>query len=238
MNAQIRPTFTFLGHATVRCDLPGGEVVLIDPWIESNPSCPDEHKNFDRVDAILITHGHFDHIADAVDLAKKHKPSKVVATYEVCQWLESKGVENCSGMNIGGTQEVLGMQVTQVQALHTSSIQDGDQVVPGGVATGFIARLEGGYTFYHAGDTSVFLDMQLIADLYRPTLGFLPIGDHFTMDPHQAAMACKFLEVSQVVPVHWGTFPMLTGTPEALQSELESHGVNTEVIALQPGESY
>ncbi len=238
MNAQARPTFTFLGHATVRCDLPGGEVVLIDPWIAQNPSCPDALKEFDRIDAMLITHGHFDHIADAVELAKRHKPKVVAATFEICGWLESKGVENCSGMNLGGTQDVLGMRVTQVQALHTSSILDGNQMIYAGVPTGFVVRMDNGYTFYHAGDTALFTDMQLIAELYRPTLAFLPIGDHFTMDPRQGARACKFLGVTEVIPVHWGTFPLLTGTPAQLEQEIDTLGVSCKVVTLQPGEKY
>lgn len=142
-------------------------------------------------------------------------------------------------MNLGGSQTILGgkVTVTQVQALHTSAIFDGDQVINGGVATGFILRMENGFTFYHAGDTALFSDMQLLADLYRPALAFLPIGDHFTMNPHQAAIACRFLEVREVVPIHWGTFPLLTGDPEQLERELSSLGVNCQVKALQPGES-
>jgi len=233
-----RPIFTYLGHSTVRCDLPSGEVVLIDPWVEANPSCPKALQDFDRLDAMLITHGHSDHMADAVELGKKHQPKAVVATYEICHWLASKGVPGCSGMNVGGSQDVLGMRVTQVQAIHTSSIEDQGRLIYGGVATGFVIRLPGGYTFYHAGDTSLFSDMQLIADLYRPQLAFLPIGDHFTMDPHQAALACKFLQVQKVVPIHWGTFPMLTGRPEQLQQELSTLGVNCQVVTLRPGDSH
>ncbi len=233
-----RPKFTFLGHSTVRFDLPSGEVVLIDPWIQQNPSCPKEHQELDRIDAMLITHAHADHMADAVALAKKYRPKVVVATYELCAWLEQQGVEGCSGMNLGGSQDVLGLKVTQVQALHTSGLQDGDRMIYGGNATGFVVRMPNSFTFYHAGDTALFSDMQLIADLYRPHLAFLPIGDHFTMDPRQAAIACKFLQVQNAVPIHWGTFPLLTGTPEAFEQELASLGVNCRVVTLQPGETY
>lgn len=238
MTPQNRPKLTYLGHSTVLCELQNGETILIDPWVTNNPRCPDMLKNLDRVDAILITHGHADHMGDAVEIAKKHQPKIVVGTYEICNWLESQGVENCSGMNIGGTQDVLSTRVTQVQALHTSSFAaDGDKLY-GDNPTGYVVRLDNGYTFYHAGDTALFLDMQLIADLYRPTLALLPIGDHFTMDPHQAARACKFLEVREAIPIHWGTFPLLTGTPKMFKKEIKSLGVNCEVITLEPGESH
>ena len=233
-----RPRFTWLGHATVRCDLPGGEVVLIDPWVDGNPSCPPEQKGFERLDAILITHAHFDHMADAVELARRHRPRHVIANFEICSWLEGKGVESCSGMNLGGTQEVLGLQVTMVRADHSSSITDGDQSLYGGLASGYVVRLPGGYTFYHAGDTALFSDLQLIAEIHRPELAFLPIGDHFTMDPRQAARACRYLEVRRVIPIHWGTFPLLTGTPEKLAKALEDVGLKCEMVALRPGESY
>lgn len=235
---STRPKFTFLGHSTVRCDLPGGDVVLIDPWVGGNPSCPEHLKEFDRIDAMLITHGHSDHMADAVELAKRYEPRCVAATFEICHWLSSKGVTGCSGMNIGGSQNVLDLKVTQVQAAHTSSIEDEGRMIYGGCASGFVVRLPNGYTFYHAGDTALFSDMQLIADLYRPQLAFLPIGDHFTMDPHQAALACKFLQVQEVIPVHWGTFPLLTGRPKTLEKELSTLGVNCRVVTLQPGDTY
>jgi L-ascorbate metabolism protein UlaG (beta-lactamase superfamily) len=238
MSQHPRPKFTFLGHATVRCDLPGGEVVLIDPWVQGNPSCPEEHKTFERLDAILITHAHFDHMGDAIELAKTHKPKIVVANFEICSWLGTKGVEGCSAMNLGGSQDVLGMQVTMVRADHSCGISDGDQILYGGSASGFIVKLPGGYTFYHAGDTALFSDMQLFCDMYRPELAFLPIGDLFTMDPVQAARACRYLGVRRMIPIHWGTFPALTGTPQKLGKALGDQGVNCEVIALKPGESW
>ena len=238
MSHHPRPNFTYLGHATVRCDLPGGEVVLIDPWVMNNPACPEGQRSFDRLDAVLITHAHFDHMGDMVELAKRHRPSRIVANFEICSWLESKGVESCSAMNLGGTQEVLDLHVTMVRADHSSGISDGDRVLYGGMAAGYVVKLPGGYTFYHAGDTALFSDMQLIGELFRPELALLPIGDHFTMGPRQAARACRYLGVRQVIPIHWGTFPVLTGTPEQLVKALDDHGTNCKVIALKPGESY
>jgi L-ascorbate metabolism protein UlaG (beta-lactamase superfamily) len=238
MSQHPRPRFTYIGHATVRCDLPGGEVVLIDPWVQGNPACPESLKQFDRIDAMLITHAHFDHIGDAVELAKKHKPKIIVSCFEICAWMEKQGVGNCSGMNLGGCQDVLGMNVTMVRADHSCGISDGDQILYGGVAAGFIVRLPAGYTFYHAGDTALFSDMQLFGEMYRPELAFLPIGDHFTMGPQQAARACRFLGVRKVIPIHWGTFPLLTGTPEKLEKALGDQGTTCEVIGLKPGETY
>jgi L-ascorbate metabolism protein UlaG (beta-lactamase superfamily) len=233
-----RPRFTYLGHSTVRFELPSGEVVLIDPWVAGNPSCPDALKSFPRLDAMLLTHGHFDHIGDAVAMAREHRPKVVVANFETCNWLGSKGVANCSPMNTGGTQDVLGMQVTMVRADHSCGILDDGELVYGGSAGGYVVRLEDGYTFYHAGDTALFSDMQLIGELYRPELAFLPIGDLFTMDPLQAARACRYLGVRSVVPIHWGTFPALTGTPEQLEKACSDLGVNCRIVRLDPGEDH
>lgn len=238
MNQQQRPKFTYLGHATVRCDLPGGETVLIDPWVTHNPACPEKLHDLGRVDAVLITHAHFDHMGDAVEIAKRYQPRIVVGSFEVCHHLEGKGVEGCSAMNLGGTQQVLGLQVSMVRADHSSGLLDDGRLLDGGVAAGYVVRLPGGYTFYHAGDTALFSDMQLLAELYRPELAFLPIGDLFTMDPHQAARACRYLGVRKVIPIHWGTFPALTGTPAQLEQALSDLGVNCETVALEPGESY
>jgi L-ascorbate metabolism protein UlaG (beta-lactamase superfamily) len=238
MQDHPRPRFIYYGHSTVRCDLPTGEVVLIDPWVESNPRCPDELKKLDRLDAILITHTHFDHTTDLLDLIARYRPKKIVGTYEVCQWLERKGVEGGAAMNIGGAQDVLGLSVRMVRADHSPGYLEPDGTVSAGIACGYVVRVPGGYTFYHSGDTGVFSDMQLIGELWRPELAFLPIGDLFTMDPRQAACACRFLQVPRVIPIHWGTFPGLPGTPSQLEEELADIGATCEVIALSPGESY
>ena len=210
---------TWLGHATVQFRLDSGEVILIDPWIDGNPMYAKGHE-FDRLDAILVSHGHFDHINDVVPLAKKFK-AKVVAILETCAWLASKGVDTCSGMNKGGTQEVGPLRATMTHAVHSNGIQDGTQMVYGGEAAGYILHLPDTRTIFFAGDTAVFSDMELIAKLYQPELAFLPIGDFYTMGPREAALACRLLNVKKVVPIHYGTFPALTGTPEELERQLK-----------------
>jgi L-ascorbate metabolism protein UlaG (beta-lactamase superfamily) len=228
-------SLTWLGHAAFRITTPTGKVVLIDPWIASNPACPPELKKLERVDTMLITHGHFDHIADAVELGKKFKP-QIVGIYEIGQWLESKGVENVQAMNKGGTQRVGEIEVTMVNAIHSCGILDDGKIVYGGEACGYVIRLPGGLTIYHAGDTAVFGDMKLIADLYAPELALLPIGDLFTMSPREAALAIRLLNVRHVVPMHFGTFPLLTGTPDELQ-RITQDIAGLEIHALAPGES-
>jgi L-ascorbate metabolism protein UlaG (beta-lactamase superfamily) len=228
-------SLTWLGHAAFRITTPTGKVVLIDPWIASNPSCPAELKKLEGVDTMLITHGHFDHIADAVELGKKFKP-QIVAIYEIGQWLESKGVQNVQAMNKGGTQRVGEIEVTMVNAIHSCGILDEGKIVYGGEACGYVVRLPGGLTIYHAGDTAVFGDMKLIADLYAPELALLPIGDRFTMSPREAALAIRLLNVGHVVPMHFGTFPLLTGTPEEL-NRITQDIAGLEIHALAPGES-
>lgn len=225
---------TWLGHSGVQIQLESGEVILIDPWT-SGPTFPAEHE-FDRVDLLLITHGHFDHIANAVEIAEKHKP-QVVAIFETAAWLGSKGVENITGMNKGGSCELLGCRVTLTHAQHSNSIQDGDQTVYGGEAAGFVVKLPDGRSLYHAGDTNVFSDMQLIRRLYSPELAMLPIGDLYTMDPREAAIAAEFIQAAKVLPLHYGTFPPLVGTPSALRDLLGEAGVSAEVLEPQPGET-
>ena len=222
---------TWLGHGTFLLQLSSGQAILMDPWTEGNPAYP---KGFEimRVDTICISHGHFDHIHDAVPLAKKFEP-EVVGIFETCHWLESKGVKNTRPMNKGGSQKVGGLTVTMTHAVHSCGILDGDQIVYGGEAAGYVLRLPDGRVAYFAGDTNVFTDMQLIGELYQPELAFLPIGDLYTMSPHEAASACRLLKAKQVIPMHFGTFPALTGRPEVLQKKIA--GLDTKVWALEPG---
>jgi L-ascorbate metabolism protein UlaG (beta-lactamase superfamily) len=226
---------TWLGHSTFRITTPSGSIILIDPWVQSNPACPDSLKKFGRLDTMLITHGHFDHIADAVDLGKQLKP-QVAGIYETCMWLESKGVIRTSAMNKGGTQKLGELEITMVNAVHSCGIQDGDKIVYGGEACGYVIRLPGGLTVYHAGDTAVFGDMKLIGELYSPDLALLPIGDHFTMGPREAAAAIRLLGVRHVVGMHYGTFPVLTGNPESLR-RLTQDIAGLEIHVLRPGDS-
>ena len=222
---------TWLGHGTFQFELPSGQVIVMDPWIDGNPAYPKGYE-ITQVDTLCITHGHFDHIHDAVSLAKRFTP-EVVGIFETCQWLETKGVGNVRAMNKGGTQKVGGVEITMTHAVHSCGILDEGRIIYGGEAAGYVMRFEDGRTLYFAGDTNVFSDMQLIEQLYHPELAFLPIGDHFTMAPREAALACRLLQAKRVIPMHFGTFPLLTGRPEELQRLTAGSG--TEIWSLQPG---
>lgn len=225
---------TWLGHATVHISTAKGTSILIDPFIEHNPKFPKDHKLPEKIDLVLATHGHSDHIADLVPVATKYNAT-VVSIVEVTGWAQSKGVKQAVGVNLGGSWKYQDVTVSVVEAKHSSSIDDGGNVIYGGVPVGFVLTIENGPVLYHAGDTSLFSDMQLIRDLYHPELGMLPIGDHYTMGPRTAAIAAKYLGLKSVLPIHYGTFPALSGTPEELTKYLDGSGV--EVKALVPGES-
>lgn len=225
---------TWFGHSTFLVRTPGGKRVLFDPWLRDNPACPDAMKKPPTTDLVLVSHGHFDHMDDLLAVARE-SGAPVVGTFELCDWLERKGVANMSPMNKGGSQEIAGLRITMTDARHSSGYIDTGQMVYMGEAAGYVVRLEDGTTLYYSGDTSLFGDMRLIGEMYKPDIAFLPIGDRFTMDPAAAARACEFLGVRQVVPMHWGTFPLLTGTPADLKARVAPRGI--EVLELKPGET-
>ena len=227
-------SFMWLGHSTFLLQSPGGKRLLFDPWVTGNPKSPESARKLGALDLILITHGHGDHTADAVSIGRS-SGAQTIAPYEVSVWLGAKGLQNVTGMNPGGTLHALGLSITMVPAVHSSSIEEDGRIVYLGVATGYVITFEDGLTIYFAGDTSVFGDMRLIGELYQPSIAFLPIGDLYTMGPEQAAKACELLGVRQVVPMHYGTFPALTGTPARLRELVEPKGV--QVLELTPGET-
>ena len=225
---------TWLGHSTFLLRTPGGKRLFIDPWLVDNPACPESMKKPPKPDLILVTHGHSDHMGDLVTVARD-SGAPVVAIFELCDWLRRKGIANVLPMNKGGSQEVAGLKITMTDARHSSGYVENGQMIYMGEAAGYLVRLEDRMTVYFAGDTSLFGDMKLIGEMYQPDVAFLPIGDRFTMDAREAARACELLGVRLVVPMHWGTFPLLTGTPAELRKYLEPTGV--QVLELKAGET-
>ena len=230
---------TWLGHSTFHFVSPKGKTILVDPWLKQNPSCPDKYKDgFDQLDYMLITHGHGDHFGDAIPVVKKCQPT-VIAMFELILYLSKHGMENMLPLNKGGTVLLPGsetIKVTAVHADHSSTIEDGDNILLGGEPIGFIIKFENAFTIYFAGDTAVFGDMKIIADLYHPDLVILPIGDTYTMGPKEAAYAVKLLGASRVIPMHYGSLPELTGTPDKLKTELVSY--NVEIMTPVAGETF
>lgn len=223
---------TFYGHSAFK--LTGdGLTVAIDPWL-SNPLLNTPVEQVGKVDLILVTHGHADHVGEAVPLAKK-TGAPVLAIHELSLILANQGAPQVIGMNKGGTVPFHGLQVTMTNAVHSSAVDEGGKLVAAGDPGGFVIKFPNGFTAYHAGDTAVFKDMELIRELYQPELAMLPIGSHYVMNPQEAALACRLLKPKWVIPMHYGTFPVLTGTPEELRELIKGEGI--EVIALKPGET-
>ena len=223
-------SLTWLGHAAFRLDTSDGKRIYVDPFLD-NPKCPDSEKEPERCDAIALTHGHSDHVGSTIELSKRFGPLPIVAMVELKGWLKQKGAQtdDIPGPNKGGTVEAAGVEFTLTNAFHSSGADDGSYT---GEAAGLIADL-GGQKIYFAGDTCVFGDMQLIGRIYSPDVAVLPIGGHFTMDPREAGVACELIGVKRVVPCHYGTFPLLAGTPD----ELKQHAQGVEIYAIDPGES-
>ena len=229
---------TWLGHGTFKLRTNEGKTLLIDPWVQNNPACPADQKHVGKLDTILVTHGHGDHIGDAIAVAQEAQPDQIVGVFETSAWLERKGVQNTIGMNKGGTFDLGWVRVTMVHADHSCGILDGDTMIYGGEAVGYVLRFPSGLSLYAAGDTNVFGDMQIIAELYRPHVAILPIGDFYTMGPDEAAYAAKLLDVPAVIPAHYATFPVLTGTPTALRERLKTLGRGqVEIAEITPGQT-
>jgi L-ascorbate metabolism protein UlaG (beta-lactamase superfamily) len=210
-------------------------VALIDPWVMTNPMCPEALKSTRRLDVIFLTHAHSDHLGDLLALAKKHRP-KMVASFETCLWIESKGFENeTCPMGKGGSQTVGEFEVTMTHAFHSNSIDENGVRHYGGEPAGYVIRMPEGFTIYHAGDTALFGDMKLIGELYKPDVALLPIGDRYTMGPREAAYAIRLLGVKHVIPMHYATFPFLTGTVEGLRRDTKDIA-GLEIHEMKPGD--
>ena len=232
-------TIRWYGHACVEVETPGRKRVLIDPWF-GNPKSPRPAASVDRCDLLLVTHGHSDHMGDAVAIASRTRPAWP-CIHEMSLWLGRRlpgGNDAVTGMNKGGTYEAAGLKVTMVTAVHSAGDWNAQLEAPMylGDPAGFVVELENGYRIFHAGDTDVFGDMRLIGELWHPDLALLPIGGHYTMDPRGAALAVELLGVTDVMPIHYGTFPILAGTPDQLRAELSQRGLGSvEVHAPEPG---
>jgi L-ascorbate metabolism protein UlaG (beta-lactamase superfamily) len=224
---------TWLGHATVLVTTAKGTNILIDPFIAQNPKYPRDFVLPPKIHYILLTHGHGDHISDAVPVAQKHG-STVVAIYELAAYVGDRGVTNTIGMNLGGTVQLEDVAATMVEARHSAGAQDEHGTHYVGVAAGYVLTIADGPVLYHAGDTTVFGDMKLIRELYRPEVAMLPIGGHFTMGPKEAALAASYLAAEKVLPLHFGTFPPLKGTPQELAALVDD---SIQVVQWKPGET-
>ena len=225
---------TWLGHSAFRIESAGGARLYVDPFLNGNPKCPPGEAEPERVDLIALTHGHDDHTGDTVALAQRFD-CPVVANVELRGFLSTRGLpqDATQALNKGGTRQFGDFSITLTDANHSSSTFVDGTFAYLGEPCGLVVGVEGGPRIYLAGDTNVFMSMQLIGRIYEPDLVVLPIGDHFTMGPREAAVALELLGAKRCLPCHWGTFPLLTGTPD----ELRRLAPDVEVLSPEPGET-
>lgn len=231
----------FLGHATFKVITPEGRVILVDPWLTDNPFIPEAFRKQDTIDFILVTHGHDDHFDNNLPAIIKASNAQFIGN-NICRWyLLEKAVpeENIQPINLGGTIALDAMtSVTMVNAFHISHINVTDtKLTHPHQAVGFVLQLSDDTRIYFAGDTCVFGDMKLIGEIYKPTIAVLPIGDRYTMGPLEAAHAIRLLNVKNIVPFHYGTYPSLTGSPEKLAA-LTKDIAGLKIHALKAGDFF
>ena len=227
---------TWFGHSAFRLDF-GGKAVLIDPFFTGNPAfVSDRAAAIAGVSHIVLTHGHFDHVGDTLDIAKQ-TGATVTTNYDLCMWLAKKGLEKFNPMNTGGTTDLGGLTVTMVRADHSSGdIVDGMPIYLGNPC-GVIIKAKGEPTVWHLGDTDIFSDMALLAEIHAPRVAIVPIGDRFTMSPQTAALAVKrFIKCEAAIPCHYGTFPIIEANADAFVAEMK--GSATKVIVPEKGKAF
>lgn len=240
MPLNLGVEITYLGHSTVLIQTPGGKKLIVDPWTYGNPACPAKYKQPDslgKLDLMLITHLHSDHAGDGVRILTENPDATLVGIFEAALYFSAKVSNPSQPMNKGGNIKTHGLSINMTHAFHSSSVEEEDgSLIYGGEAAGYVITMENGVALYAAGDTALFGDMVLIKELYKPDIALLPIGDRFTMGPKEAAYAATLLGVKHVVPIHYATFPMLSGSPEELISNLKAHP-EVEVHVIPPGDT-
>jgi L-ascorbate metabolism protein UlaG (beta-lactamase superfamily) len=227
-------TIKWLGHAGFQITSEKGKIIIIDPWLTDNPLAPCKAEDIAKADFVLVTHDHFDHVADAARIVRATGATLVGMPETVGRLKAEEGVPDSqivfgTGMNIGGTLSSRGVQITMIQAFHSSQT---------GSPAGYIVKLEDDYTVYHAGDTGIFSSMKLLGDLFTIDLALLPIGGVFTMDPVQASVAAKLLETKAVIPMHYKTFPILEQDASSFAEIMKKEAADIKVVVLEPGQEH
>jgi len=233
----------WLGHAAFKIISEKGIVIYIDPWIEGNPSCPIKLEDINEADIVCVTHGHNDHLGNALEIVKK-TGAKLVGSPEMCHYAEKHGIaynQESISMNIGGKIVEKGITIHATHSVHVSAIygeewRDNQEMIANGSSMGFVIEAEDGIRIYHAGDTGLTYDFKIIGDVYNPHIAMLPIGGRYTMTPQLAAQAAVWIGAPKVIPMHFNTFEFNRQDPEAFQQLINNLTSGIEVVKIQPGE--